>query len=81
MCVLRFLVLLLIGALAGWLSGLMVHGSGFGLLRNIGVGLIGVVFGSLMLPLLGLRTTSFIGQVVAALAGAVTFLALLNWLA
>ena len=80
MCVIRLLLLLLIGALAGWLSGVLVHGSGFGLLRNIVVGLVGVLFGTLMMPLLGLKTISLIGQMVAALVGAVAFLALLNWL-
>jgi uncharacterized membrane protein YeaQ/YmgE (transglycosylase-associated protein family) len=74
------LLLLLIGALAGWISGLLVHGTGFGLLRNIAVGLIGVLVGAGMLPLLGLKTTSFVGQLAAALLGAVTFLALLSLL-
>ncbi|MBS0633750.1 MAG: hypothetical protein JSS11_17710 [Verrucomicrobia bacterium] len=38
-----FLTFLLIGALAGWLSGLIAKGRGFGLAGNIIVGVIGAL--------------------------------------
>jgi len=38
------LVFLLIGAIAGWLAGLIVRGFGFGLIGNIVVGIIGAFF-------------------------------------
>ena len=34
-------VFLIIGAIAGWLAGLIVKGYGFGLLGNIVVGIVG----------------------------------------
>ncbi|MGM0401911.1 MAG: GlsB/YeaQ/YmgE family stress response membrane protein [Chloroflexota bacterium] len=36
---------LIVGAIAGWLAGQVVQGSGFGLLGNIVVGVIGALLG------------------------------------
>ena len=40
-----FLWFLIIGAVAGWLAGLVMKGGGFGLLINIIVGIVGGVIG------------------------------------
>jgi uncharacterized membrane protein YeaQ/YmgE (transglycosylase-associated protein family) len=37
------LAALVIGAIAGWLAGLIVRGAGFGLIGNIVVGIIGAL--------------------------------------
>ena len=37
------IVWLIIGAIAGWLAGLIVKGFGFGLIGNIVVGIVGAV--------------------------------------
>ena len=49
---------LIVGAIAGWLAGLIVKGFGFGLVGNIVVGIIGAViggwlWGALKLPGIG----------------------------
>ena len=46
--ILALLVHLLIGALAGWLAGKLMKGSGFGLLGNMAVGIIGAVIGGIV---------------------------------
>ncbi len=65
-----------VGALAGWLAGLVVRGFGFGLLGNILLGILGAVLGSWLLNaagiglgggLLGAILTAFIGAVVLLL--------------
>ena len=38
---------LIIGAIAGWLAGLIVHGAGFGLIGNIVIGIIGALVAEL----------------------------------
>ena len=48
------LVILLVGAVAGWLAGLIVKGYGFGLLGNIVVGIVGAFVAGLILPRVGL---------------------------
>lgn len=42
----ELLVILAIGAVAGWLAGQLIAGGGFGLLGNIGIGLVGSVVGA-----------------------------------
>ncbi|RVC94693.1 GlsB/YeaQ/YmgE family stress response membrane protein, partial [Mesorhizobium sp. M2A.F.Ca.ET.029.05.1.1] len=37
------LVFIIIGAIAGWLAGLIVKGFGFGLVGNIVVGIVGAL--------------------------------------
>jgi uncharacterized membrane protein YeaQ/YmgE (transglycosylase-associated protein family) len=46
-------VLVIVGALAGWLAGRIVTGYGFGLLGNIVVGIVGAIIAGLILPALG----------------------------
>jgi len=41
------LIFLAIGAVAGWLAGLIMRGGGFGLLGDIVVGIVGSVAGGL----------------------------------
>ena len=44
----------IIGAIAGWLAGQIVHGAGFGLIGNIVVGIIGALVAGWLLPQLGI---------------------------
>jgi uncharacterized membrane protein YeaQ/YmgE (transglycosylase-associated protein family) len=62
---------LLIGGVAGWLAGKLMKGEGYGLVVNILLGLVGGFVGDLVFGLLGLSTTNFIGNLVAAVVGAV----------
>ena len=45
--------MLIIGALAGWLSGKIMAGRGFGLLGNIVVGIVGAFIAGVIFPALG----------------------------
>jgi len=75
----NFLLFLLIGALAGWLAGLIVKGSGFGLLGDIVVGIVGAFLGGLLFPALGFNLGDpLIGSRVTATLGAVVLLLLIR---
>ena len=65
------IIFLAIGAIAGWLAGMLMKGGGFGLLGNIIVGIIGAVIGGFVFELLGIFAGGFIGSIVTATAGAV----------
>jgi len=69
-----FLWFLIIGAVAGWLAGLVMKGGGFGLLINIIVGIVGGVIGGWVFGFLGIETTSIIGSLITAFVGAIIFL-------
>jgi uncharacterized membrane protein YeaQ/YmgE (transglycosylase-associated protein family) len=65
---------IVIGAIAGWLAGLLIKGYGFGLIGNIIVGILGAGIAGILAPRLGLYTESFGGNIVAALLGALILL-------
>jgi uncharacterized membrane protein YeaQ/YmgE (transglycosylase-associated protein family) len=66
-----FLVFLVIGAVAGWLAGLLMKGKGFGLVGNIVIGIIGALVGGFLFGLLGIHAGGFLGSIVMATIGAV----------
>jgi uncharacterized membrane protein YeaQ/YmgE (transglycosylase-associated protein family) len=73
------LIWLLIGAVAGFLAGVVVKGYGFGVLGNIAVGIVGAVLAGALLPSLGFFPgTGLIGQIVSATLGAVALLLLIS---
>jgi uncharacterized membrane protein YeaQ/YmgE (transglycosylase-associated protein family) len=75
------LVLLVVGAVAGWLAGLIVSGYGFGLVGNIVVGILGAFIASLVLPRIGLGIGGGIfTSIVHATVGAVILLFVLKLL-
>lgn len=47
---------LIIGGLAGWLTGKFTKGEGYGILMNIGLGILGGWFGGWLFGILGLGT-------------------------
>ncbi|MGR2739014.1 GlsB/YeaQ/YmgE family stress response membrane protein [Billgrantia sp. Q4P2] len=65
---------LIIGGLAGWIAGNIMRGGGFGILPNIGVGIVGAVIGGFLFRLLGLQAGGFVGSLVTATVGAVLLL-------
>ena len=69
---------IVIGAIAGWLAGLLVKGYGFGLIGNIVVGILGAGIAGILAPRLGLYTESFGGNIIAALLGALILLFLVG---
>ena len=74
------LILLLIGAVAGFLAGIVVEGYGFGVVGNIVVGIVGAVLGGWLLPQLGLYPGgNLTGQIISATAGAVVLLLLISF--
>ena len=74
----NFLIFLIIGALAGWLAGLVMKGRGLGVLGNIIVGVIGAFLGGWLLPMLGVSFGGNIGLFITAFIGAVVLLAIVG---
>lgn len=73
------LIIILVGAIAGWLAGQIVKGYGFGLLGNIVVGIVGAFIAGLLFPRIGLNLgTGIGGAIIYATIGAVILLFLLR---
>ena len=65
-------VWLVVGAVAGFLAGVVVKGGGFGLLGDIVVGIIGAFVGGWLLPRLGVHLgVGLVGIIASATIGAV----------
>jgi uncharacterized membrane protein YeaQ/YmgE (transglycosylase-associated protein family) len=70
---------LVIGAIAGWLAGLIVRGAGFGLIGNIVIGMIGALVAGWLLPQLHVElATGTLGAILDATVGAVIILVILS---
>lgn len=72
----QIVIWIISGVIAGWLTGLIVRGRGFGFLGDLIIGLLGGVVGGWLFGLLGLATTNWIGEILSAVAGGVVLVAL-----
>jgi uncharacterized membrane protein YeaQ/YmgE (transglycosylase-associated protein family) len=73
------LVWIIIGAIAGFLAGVIVKGYGFGLVGNIIVGSLGAVIAGYLFPTIGFRIApGVLGAIISATIGAVVLLLLIG---
>jgi uncharacterized membrane protein YeaQ/YmgE (transglycosylase-associated protein family) len=73
------IIWLIVGALAGWIAGLIVKGYGLGLIGNIVVGIIGAVIAGWLLPRIGIVIGGgFIASLINAIIGAVILLVIVG---
>ncbi len=71
----QLLVFLLIGAIAGWLAGIILKGGGFGIIGNIIVGILGAFLGGWLFGVLGISIGGkWVGPLVTATIGAIVLL-------
>ncbi|OLB71578.1 MAG: hypothetical protein AUI16_22960 [Alphaproteobacteria bacterium 13_2_20CM_2_64_7] len=75
------IIMLIVGAVAGWLAGQIVRGFGFGLIWNIVIGIVGAFIGVWLLTQLGVIPFSgFVGSIVNAVIGAVVLLVIVGFI-
>jgi uncharacterized membrane protein YeaQ/YmgE (transglycosylase-associated protein family) len=73
------LIILIIGAVAGWLAGQIVRGMGFGLIGNIVVGIVGAFIAGWLLPRIGIVIGGgMLGAIINATIGAVVLLVIVG---
>jgi uncharacterized membrane protein YeaQ/YmgE (transglycosylase-associated protein family) len=69
------LVILLVGLIAGWLAGKIVRGTGFGLIGDIAIGIVGAFIASWLLPRLGISLgVGVVRAIINSTIGAVLLL-------
>jgi uncharacterized membrane protein YeaQ/YmgE (transglycosylase-associated protein family) len=73
------IILIIVGAIAGWLAGIIVKGVGFGLVGNIIVGIVGAFIGTWLLGYLGVVIGGgLLGSIINATIGAVILLFIIS---
>ena len=68
------IVMVIVGGIAGWLAALIVKGSGYGLVGNVVIGILGSVVGGWIFRLLNIGVTGVLGVIVGSVVGAVVLL-------
>lgn len=71
---------IIVGGVAGWLAGLIMKGSGSGILMNIIIGIIGAFIGGLIMNLIGnVGVTGFnIWSLLVAVVGSIVLLGIVG---
>ncbi|MFT4173544.1 MAG: GlsB/YeaQ/YmgE family stress response membrane protein [Rhodocyclaceae bacterium] len=73
-----FVWFVVVGLVAGWLAGVLVKGSGWGILGDVCVGVAGALIGGLLFKLLRIGMGGFIGNIIVATIGAVILIFILR---
>ena len=66
---------LVVGLVAGWLAGVVMKGSGYGVVVDLIVGLVGAVVGGFLFSLLGAGYGGLLASIVVAFIGACILIA------
>lgn len=75
------IITLVVGGIAGWLAGLVVNGTGFGLVGDIVIGILGALIAGFLFPYFGIALAlggGILGAIVMAFIGAVILLAVVK---
>jgi uncharacterized membrane protein YeaQ/YmgE (transglycosylase-associated protein family) len=71
----------LVGLVAGWLAGKIMKGSGYGVVGDIVIGVIGAFIGGYLFSILGVSIGGgTLGAIAVATVGAVVLIALLRFI-
>jgi uncharacterized membrane protein YeaQ/YmgE (transglycosylase-associated protein family) len=73
------LIILAIGAVAGWLAGVIMKGGGFGLIADIIIGIVGAFIGGWIFGQLSISIgTGIINSIITATVGAIVLIAIIR---
>ncbi|HEY1862820.1 MAG TPA: GlsB/YeaQ/YmgE family stress response membrane protein [Roseiarcus sp.] len=75
----RMIVILVVGAVLGWLIGKVLRGDGFGLVGDAAIGVVGALIGEWLLPRFNFHFWSGLtGMIIEAAIGAVVLLVVMR---
>jgi uncharacterized membrane protein YeaQ/YmgE (transglycosylase-associated protein family) len=73
------LYIVLVGLIAGWAAGKIMKGSGYGVLTDLLLGIVGAIIGSRVLGLFGIYSSGgLIPNILVAIVGAVILVAIVR---
>ena len=72
---------IVVGLIAGALAGLVMRGSGYGIVGDIIVGIIGAIIGGWIFSQFGVGTGGIIGSIIVAFIGACILIVILRLIA
>jgi uncharacterized membrane protein YeaQ/YmgE (transglycosylase-associated protein family) len=73
------LYIIIVGLVAGWATGKIMKGSGYGALTDILLGIVGAIIGSRILGLVGIYSSGgLVPNILVAIVGAVILVAIVR---
>ncbi|MGH7913071.1 MAG: GlsB/YeaQ/YmgE family stress response membrane protein [Candidatus Binataceae bacterium] len=69
---------IIIGLIAGWLTGKLMRGKGYGIFADILLGLIGAVIGDRIFDAFGIVVYGGFGHLLMALVGAIVLVSIVH---
>jgi uncharacterized membrane protein YeaQ/YmgE (transglycosylase-associated protein family) len=76
----HFLAWIVVGVVAGWITGLIVKGRGYGLVGDLVIGLLGGLIGGWLFSRFGWTATTWLGEIIVAVVGGVVLVAVVRLL-
>jgi uncharacterized membrane protein YeaQ/YmgE (transglycosylase-associated protein family) len=74
----NILLWLISGIIAGWLTGVIMKGGGFGIIGDLVVGLLGGLIGGFLASMVGIEAANWVGQILIAVVGGIVLVAILR---
>ena len=74
----NLVLFLVVGVVAGFLAGKIMKGSGYGLVGDLVIGVVGSFIGAWLFGVLGISAGGILGLLVAAIVGALLLLFLVR---
>ena len=75
------LLSIVVGLIAGWLAGVIMKGSGYGMIGDIVIGAIGGVIGGWIFGFLGIAVYGTLGAIIVAIVGAIVLIYIVRMVA
>ena len=79
MTLVGLIIYIVVGAVAGYLAGLIMKGGGFGFVINAIIGIVGAFVGGWLFGLIGISFSGWIGWLIGAVVGACILLWVLSF--
>jgi uncharacterized membrane protein YeaQ/YmgE (transglycosylase-associated protein family) len=70
---------IVVGVVAGWLAGVVMKGSGYGVIGDLIIGLIGALVGGFVFSLFGAAYGGLLGSILVAFIGACILIAIVRF--
>lgn len=73
------LLAIIVGIIAGFLAGKIMNGSGYGILMDLLLGLVGGIFGRFVLGMVGIGSHGIVGSILIATFGSMLLIWMVRW--
>ena len=74
------IIVIVVGLIAGWLAGIIMKGSGYGIIGDIILGLLGSIVGNWIFGFLGITSYGNLWTVIVAVIGAVVLIYIVRFI-